>query len=432
MLADGGGHGSIAAAVAGAPGPRVPELPDADGRLRCARSCPPAPQCNNPVDLAGGAERDVHAFDRIALQLLGSAAVDALLITGYFGGYAEYSPEMAAEELTAAALIGEAAQRHRPARGGAHHVSARPRGRGAARGRRAGVRHRRAGRGGAVAAWSRPTASRHPSAYPSLPAPATPVRDRRLRGGALSAGQRRDPVRRPSATVSDAAQALAAARELGYPVVLKALGRLHKSDAGGVVLGIADDAALVTRLRRACARRLAPERCSVERMAPLSDGVELLIGARWDARFGPVALAGSGGVYAEVLRDTAVALAPISERRGRGRCCARCALAPLLLGARGRPRAATWPRAARRWRPCRAWPPPTPSSPSSRSTPCWSRRAARWRSTRASSPPHPLIRSRHRAVHLHPGAARPPRARQPPDRRDHPLRGAMRGGPRAA
>ena len=61
-------------------------------------------------------------------------------------------------------------------------------------------------------------------------------------------------------------------------------------------------------------------------MAPLSDGVELLIGARWDARFGPVALAGSGGVYAEVLRDTAVALAPVDRRPRPRRCSARCGL----------------------------------------------------------------------------------------------------------
>jgi acetate---CoA ligase (ADP-forming) len=59
--------------------------------------------------------------------------------------------------------------------------------------------------------------------------------------------------------------------------------------------------------------RLAPPAVSVERMAPLEDGVELLVGARWDARFGPVALVGLGGVYTEVLRDVAVALAPVDE-----------------------------------------------------------------------------------------------------------------------
>jgi acetate---CoA ligase (ADP-forming) len=74
----------------------------------------------------------------------------------------------------------------------------------------------------------------------------------------------------------------------------------------------------------------------VERMAPLTDGIELLIGARWDPRFGPVALAGSGGLYAEILRDTAVRLAPVTEAEAHAMLSA-LRIAPLLSGARGRP-----------------------------------------------------------------------------------------------
>jgi succinyl-CoA synthetase beta subunit len=135
-------------------------------------------------------------------------------------------------------------------------------------------------------------------------------------------------------TVTSAAQAVEAARELGYPVVLKALGRLHKSDGGGVALAIADDEQLA-RAYEDFSTRLAAPRCSLERMAPLADGLELFIGARWDARFGPVVLAGSGGIYAEVLRDTTVALAPVTEAHARTMLDElRCA--PLLRGARGR------------------------------------------------------------------------------------------------
>ena len=127
---------------------------------------------------------------------------------------------------------------------------------------------------------------------------------------------------------------LAAASEIGYPVVLKALGQLHKSDAGGVVVGIADAAALGVAYDDMHAR-LAPGEFSLERTAPLANGVELLIGARWDARFGPVALVGSGGVYAEVLRDTAVALAPVTEARPEA-MLRSLRVSPLLVGARGR------------------------------------------------------------------------------------------------
>jgi hypothetical protein len=78
------------------------------------------------------------------------------------------------------------------------------------------------------------------------------------------------------------------------------------------------------------------EEYSVERTAPVADGVELLVGARRDPRFGPVALVGIGGIYAEMLRDVAVALAPIDEAEA-GSLLRELAGAPLLLGARGRP-----------------------------------------------------------------------------------------------
>jgi acetate---CoA ligase (ADP-forming) len=71
-------------------------------------------------------------------------------------------------------------------------------------------------------------------------------------------------------------------------------------------------------------------------MAPLEEGVELLVGARWDARFGPVALVGLGGVFTEVLRDAVVALAPVDEATARELLLSLRA-APLLQGARGRP-----------------------------------------------------------------------------------------------
>jgi acyl-CoA synthetase (NDP forming) len=102
-----------------------------------------------------------------------------------------------------------------------------------------------------------------------------------------------------------------------------------------VALGLRDAAALDAALAD-MERRLAPPAFTVERMAPLGDGVELLIGARWDARFGPIALVGLGGLFTEILRDVAVALAPVGEARARAMLLSLRA-APLLQGARGRP-----------------------------------------------------------------------------------------------
>jgi acyl-CoA synthetase (NDP forming) len=129
------------------------------------------------------------------------------------------------------------------------------------------------------------------------------------------------------------AEAKAAAKEIGYPVVLKALGSSHKSDTGGVRLGIESEVDLSAALKEMTAR-LQPPAFSVEQMASGADGVELIIGVRRDPSFGPVVVVGMGGVHAEVLQDVAVALAPMTQkvaedliRSLRG--------APLMVGARG-------------------------------------------------------------------------------------------------
>jgi acyl-CoA synthetase (NDP forming) len=133
--------------------------------------------------------------------------------------------------------------------------------------------------------------------------------------------------------VIDVAEARRAAAAIGYPVVLKALGSVHKSDAGGVRAGIVDEVALEAALAD-MATRLQPTGFSVERMAAAGDGVELLIGVRRDPSFGPVLLVGLGGVYAVTLRDVAAALAQVSRESAEGMIRSLRA-APLLLGARG-------------------------------------------------------------------------------------------------
>jgi acyl-CoA synthetase (NDP forming) len=113
-------------------------------------------------------------------------------------------------------------------------------------------------------------------------------------------------------TAADADAAVAAAERIGYPVVVKAdaAGLTHKTEAGGVVLDVADAAAV----RAACAALVARTRTArfvvQERVGP---GVELLLGARRDEVFGPVVAFGAGGVLTEVLRDVSVRLAGLRE-----------------------------------------------------------------------------------------------------------------------
>jgi acyl-CoA synthetase (NDP forming) len=129
-------------------------------------------------------------------------------------------------------------------------------------------------------------------------------------------------------------EAVTAADGIGYPVVLKALGLLHKSDAGGVRVGITDEQSLAQAFED-MTTRLAPPELSVEAMAPLSEGVELIIGSKRDAAFGPVALVGMGGIYAELLADVAEALAPVTQEQAV-ELIQSLHGAALLRGARGR------------------------------------------------------------------------------------------------
>jgi hypothetical protein len=139
--------------------------------------------------------------------------------------------------------------------------------------------------------------------------------------------------------VDDPEGAVAAARALGYPVVLKldATGLAHKSDIGAVRTGLADDGSV----RDAAARLLdLPLPAGAARRGLLVsgqlDGIELILGGRRDPSFGPLVLVGIGGTLAEVLDDVSIRLAPVGrdeaetmldELRGRA----------LLAGVRGRP-----------------------------------------------------------------------------------------------
>ncbi|TCC28889.1 acetate--CoA ligase family protein [Kribbella speibonae] len=111
----------------------------------------------------------------------------------------------------------------------------------------------------------------------------------------------------PRAACTTAEEAHAALDFLGAPIALKILDAtiLHKTEIGGVHLGIRTHADLQEALDA-----LGAERVLVERMAPA--GVDLIVGARRDPVFGPVVLVGLGGTTAEALGDVAVRAAPLS------------------------------------------------------------------------------------------------------------------------
>jgi acyl-CoA synthetase (NDP forming) len=125
----------------------------------------------------------------------------------------------------------------------------------------------------------------------------------------------------------------AAARQLGYPLALKtASGFAHKSDIGGVLLGLADEPALAEAYAH-LAMSHGP-RVLVQCMAP--PGVELALGVVNDAQFGLFLALGIGGVFVEVLRDTRLLKLP-TDRRIIEAALSSLRGAALLHGARGRP-----------------------------------------------------------------------------------------------
>ncbi len=138
----------------------------------------------------------------------------------------------------------------------------------------------------------------------------------------------------PSRVVRGASEAVTAAEELGFPVVVKALGIAHKTESGGVRLdldGPEDVVAAVTEISH------LSESVLVEKMI---DGVvaELIVGVARDEQFGPYLLIGGGGILVELMKDSVSLLLPLDrERVMRALALLRCA--PLFDGFRGRPRA---------------------------------------------------------------------------------------------
>jgi len=133
---------------------------------------------------------------------------------------------------------------------------------------------------------------------------------------------------------ASAEDAVAAAEQVGWPAALKtaAPGVRHKSDVGGVALGL-DDPDAVRAAYLDIAERLGPE-VVVAAMAPA--GVELAMGVVRDPQFGPLVLVAAGGALVEVLHDRRLAIPPLDEPRARAMVDA-LRVRPLLDGVRGAP-----------------------------------------------------------------------------------------------
>lgn len=114
--------------------------------------------------------------------------------------------------------------------------------------------------------------------------------------------------RASESTVGSAAEAVTAAAAMDFPVAMKVVGPVHKSDAGGVVLNVKDEESV-----RLCFQKLSSiDGATGVLVQKMHSGTELFAGAKKEPGFGHLVMAGMGGIFIEVLKDFSTALVPVS------------------------------------------------------------------------------------------------------------------------
>jgi acetyltransferase len=113
------------------------------------------------------------------------------------------------------------------------------------------------------------------------------------------------------AVVSSKEEAVEKAMELGLPVVMKVVGPVHKSDVGGVALDVKD----VESVENEFERMMKIKDTTAILIQPMLSGTELFVGASYEEKFGHMILCGLGGVFIEILKDTAAELSPVSRNQ---------------------------------------------------------------------------------------------------------------------
>ena len=341
VLSDSGGQGAIAADTAESWGLDVRDL-SAGGAGRVSELLPEADHIVNPIDLDGAGEKNLDVYADLAEVLLTDTDIDAVVVSGYFGCYGEDVPDLRDRELAVVDRLGElVAEAKKPVI--VHSMSASS----PAVTRlwefgipaytsieaamrvlaRAGFYAAHSGRlteslelTGPVTPWGTGyAAARAVIEGAGIPVPAG------VTVGSVGPGESRAPAE------------AAKASELRPPFALKAGWPAHKTEVGGIVLGLSDLPAVETAYADMVGR-LGEGEYILEEMDTRDHVVEILVGGRPDENFGPLVIVAAGGTETELFADTWLELAPVTHTEALD-MISRLSCSRLLTGWRGRPAA---------------------------------------------------------------------------------------------
>lgn len=335
VLADGGGHATITIDALVDAGVELADLSEAT-LAKLGSRLPPAAALSNPVDVAGGTDDDPSCFSDCARILLEDEGVDLLMIVGMFGGYAaRFSDDLLNAEIEASLTIGALARRFgKPLVVQSVYGTLKTKPLEVLK--ETGV---------PLFIWPEPAVRCVASLIEYSKA-----RDRILNSPRIKPGPVSDQAKAVLGRVLDEQRSAffeheakdllraydvdvpphfvarspedlsAVTAELGdAPMAMKIISEdiLHKSDAGGVKLKVAGDAALranydeILKNAKAYKADAAIEGVLVSPMA--QSGVEVIIGVIHDETFGPVMMFGLGGIFVEVLKDVSFRALPMSK-----------------------------------------------------------------------------------------------------------------------
>ena len=358
ILADGGGHATIAADLLTDLGVEIPELSDTTkGKLR--EILPTAASVPNPVDVAGGTDANPSLFADCARIILNDANVGGLLIVGLFGGYGiRFAESLSLMEEDAAHQMGKLVQkRKKPIIVHSLYASEKPHSLELLKYYNIPVYDSldiAVKCMGVLAEYGRYLSSYHlktnfvmnwrAKAKPEAKAIIALARKENRRY--LLEHEAKQLIGFHGAKVSNdclaatAEEAVAFAKKLSRDVVLKIVSPhiLHKSDACGVRLNLRLEKEIHKAHKEIIANAIKFNKDADIRgvlVCPQADeGVEVIIGTKTDDQFGPVIMYGLGGVMVEILKDVAFRVLPITPTAAK-HMIEETKSAPILKGVRG-------------------------------------------------------------------------------------------------